>query len=56
MVPLVPGMALTNSIRDLIAGDLLSGVSRGAAASLSAAAIAGGVYTIILWFHFSLWI
>jgi uncharacterized membrane protein YjjP (DUF1212 family) len=56
MMPLVPGMALTNSIRDLIFGDLLSGVSRAAEATLSAAAIAGGVYTILAWFHFSLWI
>lgn len=56
MMPLVPGMALTNSIRDLIFGDLLSGLSRAAEATLSAAAIAGGVYTILAWFHYSLWI
>lgn len=56
MMPLVPGMALTSGIRDLISGDLLSGTSRAVDAGLSAAAIAGGVYTILIWFKFNLWI
>lgn len=56
LMPLVPGTALTTAVRDLIAGDLLAGLSRGAEAALSAAAIAGGVYTILTWFHFYLWI
>ncbi|TLM78543.1 MAG: threonine/serine exporter family protein, partial [Actinobacteria bacterium] len=43
VLPLVPGVALTNAIRDFISGDLLSGTTRLAEALLVAAAIAGGV-------------
>lgn len=39
---LVPGIALTNAIRDLVAGDLLSGVSRAVEAFLVGAALAIG--------------
>ncbi len=44
---LVPGVAITNAIRDTIAGDLVAGVARGADAFLAAAAIsigAGGAF------------
>jgi uncharacterized membrane protein YjjP (DUF1212 family) len=44
---LVPGVAVTNAIRDIVAGDLVSGVARGADAFMAAAAIsigAGGAY------------
>lgn len=47
---LVPGVAVTNAIRDTIAGDLVAGVARGADAFMSAAGIsvgAGGAY--LLW-------
>lgn len=40
MLPLFPGIAVTNSIRDLMAGDLVAGVSRGAEAILTALSIA----------------
>lgn len=43
LLPLVPGVALTNAIRDFISGDLLSGTLRMAEALLIAAALAGGV-------------
>ncbi len=46
---LVPGVAITNAIRDTIGGDLVAGVSRGADAFMSAAAIsigAGGAYQL----------
>jgi len=46
---LVPGVAVTNAIRDTIAGDLVAGVARGADAFMSAAAIsvgAGGAYQL----------
>lgn len=39
---LVPGLAITNAIRDTVAGDYLSGLSRGVEASLTALAIAIG--------------
>ncbi len=40
MIPLFPGVALTNSVRDLMAGDLMAGVARGVEAGLSALAVA----------------
>ncbi|MGL5125703.1 MAG: threonine/serine exporter family protein [Fusobacteriaceae bacterium] len=39
---LVPGMSFTNSIRDLIAGDLVSGISRGTEAAVIGACLAMG--------------
>jgi len=39
---LVPGVAITNAIRDIIAGDLVAGIARGADAFLTAAAISAG--------------
>ncbi|MHB8171424.1 MAG: threonine/serine exporter family protein [Thermincolia bacterium] len=43
LVPFFPGVALTNSIRDFITGDLQSGTVRGVEALLVAGALAGGV-------------
>ncbi len=40
---LVPGVMIVNAIRDLIAGDLLAGIARGADAFISAAGISIGV-------------
>ncbi len=47
IMPLVPGMAITNAIRDVIAGDLLSGLSRGLEAALTAVAVAMGVVIVL---------
>lgn len=50
---LVPGLVITNAIRDTISGDLLSGLTRGAEAFLIAISIAMGtglVFTI--WINF----
>ncbi len=47
IMPLVPGMAITNAIRDVIAGDLLSGTSRGLEAALTSAAVAMGVVIVL---------
>ncbi len=44
---LVPGLALTNSLRDLFAGHLISGIGRGVEAVLTAVAIGGGVALVI---------
>lgn len=43
IMPMVPGLAITNAIRDTIEGDLVSGVSRGAEAFFVAVSIAVGV-------------
>ncbi|BBB91254.1 MAG TPA: threonine/serine exporter family protein [Methylomusa anaerophila] len=47
IMPLVPGMAVTNAIRDVIAGDLLSGLSRGLEAALTAVAVSMGVVIVL---------
>ncbi|MEJ8546179.1 threonine/serine exporter family protein [Brevibacillus borstelensis] len=49
MLPLFPGIAITNSLRDLMAGDLVAGVSRGAEALLTALSVAVAT-AITLWF------
>ncbi|QHE51595.1 threonine/serine exporter family protein [Pontibacillus sp. HMF3514] len=43
VMPLVPGLHITNAVRDLMAGHLVSGLSKGAEAFLTATAIGGGV-------------
>lgn len=49
MLPMFPGIAITNSLRDLMAGDLVAGVSRGVEAMLTAVSVAVAT-AIILWF------
>ena len=44
---LIPGLALTNAIRDTMAGDYLSGLSRAMEAIILAAAIALGVAVVL---------
>ena len=39
---LVPGIAITNAMRDIMAGDMVAGISKGAEALLIGAAIALG--------------
>ncbi|MBP6492359.1 MAG: threonine/serine exporter family protein, partial [Clostridia bacterium] len=39
----LPGVALTNAIRDTLAGDMLSGVSKGMEAVVIAISLASGV-------------
>lgn len=43
IMTLVPGLAITNSIRDIIAGDYLSGLTKGVEALFIGAGIAAGV-------------
>ncbi|NEU31373.1 threonine/serine exporter family protein [bacterium LRH843] len=43
VMPLVPGLLITNAIRDLMAGHFFSGLSKGAEAFLTAFAIGSGV-------------
>jgi uncharacterized membrane protein YjjP (DUF1212 family) len=43
IIPLLPGLAITNAIRDLMAGDLLAGVARSGEATLTSISIAVAV-------------
>ena len=43
VMPLVPGVLITNAIRDLMAGHLVSGLSKGAEAFFTAFAIGSGI-------------
>ena len=47
IMPLLPGLAITNAIRDTVNGDLVSGVARTADALLKAVAIAAGVGAVL---------
>lgn len=51
IMPLVPGVAITNGIREIIQGDLVSGISRTAEAFIVAAAIAIGVGSVLKVFY-----
>lgn len=54
IMPLVPGVAITNAIRDSMSGEYLSGVSRGVEAVVIALAIAFGVgVTLRFYLYFS---
>lgn len=46
VMPLVPGLLITNAVRDLMAGHLVSGLSKGAEAFLTAFAIGSGVAVV----------
>ena len=53
IMPLLPGIPMTNAIRDTMRGDLLSGVSRAAEALLIAVALAFGAGVVLkLYFKF----
>lgn len=47
VMPLVPGLLITNAVRDLMAGHLVSGISKGAEAFLTAFAIGAGIAFVI---------
>ncbi|MDQ0216089.1 uncharacterized membrane protein YjjP (DUF1212 family) [Oikeobacillus pervagus] len=46
VMPLVPGLLITNAVRDLMAGHFVSGLSKGAEAFLTAFAIGAGVAVV----------
>lgn len=50
VMPLVPGLLITNAIRDLMAGHFTSGISRGAEAFLTAFAIGSGIALVVVAF------
>jgi uncharacterized membrane protein YjjP (DUF1212 family) len=47
VMPLVPGLLITNAVRDLMAGHLVSGLSKGAEAFLTAFAIGAGIAVVL---------
>ncbi|MDQ0230833.1 threonine/serine exporter family protein [Metabacillus malikii] len=52
VMPLVPGLLITNAVRDLMAGHLVSGISKGAEAFLTSFAIGAGVAVVFTFIHF----
>lgn len=50
VMPLVPGLPITNAVRDLLAGHLVAGVSKGVEALLTAFAIGAGVAVTFAFF------
>lgn len=50
VMPLVPGLLITNAIRDLMAGHLVSGLSKGAEALLTSFAIGCGIAIVLTYF------
>ncbi|ANC75681.1 MULTISPECIES: threonine/serine exporter family protein [Bacillales] len=50
VMPLVPGLLITNAVRDLMAGHLISGLAKGADAFLTAFAIGAGIAVIFSFF------
>ena len=53
IMPLVPGVAITNAVRDIMNRDFLSGTSRVLEATLIAVSVAAGVGIIFSLFNFS---
>lgn len=47
VMPLVPGLLITNAIRDLMAGHLVSGLSKGAEAFITSFAIGAGIAFVL---------
>ena len=47
IMPLLPGLSMTNAIRDTINGDLVSGSARALEALLACVAIAAGVGVVL---------
>lgn len=50
VMPLVPGLLITNAVRDLMAGHLVSGLSKGADAFLTACAIGTGIAVVVAFY------
>ena len=51
VMPLVPGLAMTNAVQDTMRGDMVSGVSHGVQAVLTAFLIAGGALLAVELMH-----
>jgi uncharacterized membrane protein YjjP (DUF1212 family) len=51
VMPLVPGLAMTNAVQDTMRGDMVSGISHGVQAILTAFLIAGGALLAVEIMH-----
>ena len=51
IMPLVPGLAMTNAVQDTLRGDMVSGISHGVQAIMTACLIAGGALLAVEIFH-----
>ncbi|MEC1178594.1 threonine/serine exporter family protein [Metasolibacillus meyeri] len=49
VMPLVPGLLITNAVRDLMAGHFTAGMAKGAEAFLTASAIGAGIALVMAW-------
>lgn len=47
VMPLVPGILITNAVRDMMAGHLTAGIAKGTEAFLTASAIGSGVAVVV---------
>ncbi|MEO4053872.1 threonine/serine exporter family protein [Solibacillus sp. CAU 1738] len=47
VMPLVPGLLITNAVRDLMAGHFIAGIAKGAEAFLTAFAIGSGIALVL---------
>lgn len=47
VMPLVPGLLITNAVRDLMAGHFTAGMAKGAEAFLTAFAIGSGIALVL---------
>ena len=52
VMPLVPGLAMTTAVQDTMRGDMVSGISHGVQAVLTACLIAGGALLAVEIMHF----
>jgi uncharacterized membrane protein YjjP (DUF1212 family) len=48
IMPLLPGLAITNAVRDTMRGDLVAGMARTTEALLSAVLLAAGVAVALM--------
>ena len=51
LMPLLPGLSMTNAVQDILRGDMVSGVAHGARAVMIAALVAGGALMGTRLFH-----
>lgn len=50
VMPLVPGILITNAVRDMMAGHLTAGIAKGTEALLTASAIGSGIAVVVAFF------